>query len=168
MEWTGNIREICHWIKTYRYIWIILIIGILFMVIPEKREKQKSPQTSIHPETTSENLQEQLGQILSKLEGAGKVQVLLTESVGKQTIYEIQQEERKDTESLELRSEVIILKGADGGEYGLVSRIDPPQYLGAVVLCHGADSARIRLAIVDAVSAATGLGADKISVWKMK
>lgn len=168
MEWTGNIREIYRWIKTYRYIWIILLIGILFMVIPDEGSKRSSQQTAAIPESVSENLQEQLSQILSKLEGAGKVQVLLTEAAGKRTIYEVQQETRKDTESSELRSEVMILEGSDGGEYGLVSRIDPPQYLGAVVLCQGAESAKVRLAIVDAVSAATGLGADKISVWKMK
>ena len=168
MEWTGDIREIFRWIKSYKYIWIVLLIGILFMVIPEDRSKQPQSQASLPPEVTSENLQEQLGQLLSKLEGAGKVQILLTEAVGKQTVYELQQEKRNDAEYSELRSEAMILEGADGGEYGLVSRTDPPQYLGAVVLCQGADSARVRLAIVDAVSAATGLGADKISVCKMK
>jgi stage III sporulation protein AG len=43
-----------------------------------------------------------------------------------------------------------------------------PQYLGAIVVCQGADRSDVRLAIVEAVSALTGLGADKISVLKMK
>jgi hypothetical protein len=41
-------------------------------------------------------------------------------------------------------------------------------YQGAVVLCQGAADAAVRLAVVEAVSKATGLGADKICVLKMK
>lgn len=39
---------------------------------------------------------------------------------------------------------------------------------GAVVVCAGADSARVRLAVTNAVSAYTGLGSDKITVMKLK
>lgn len=39
---------------------------------------------------------------------------------------------------------------------------------GAVVVCAGAESARVRLAVINAVSAYTGLGSDKITVMKMK
>ena len=43
-----------------------------------------------------------------------------------------------------------------------------PQYRGALVVCDGGNSDRVRLAVVEAVSALTGLGADKISVvqWR--
>ena len=53
-------------------------------------------------------------------------------------------------------------------ERGLVIRTDPPKYLGAVVLCQGADSSVVRLAVIDAVSKVTGLGTDRICVLKMK
>jgi stage III sporulation protein AG len=36
------------------------------------------------------------------------------------------------------------------------------------VVCQGADDPVVKLLIVDAVSKVTGLGADKISVMKMK
>ena len=45
---------------------------------------------------------------------------------------------------------------------------NPAQYLGVIVVCEGADSPAVRLAIVEAVSDVTGLGADRISVLKMK
>ena len=54
------------------------------------------------------------------------------------------------------------------GQTGLVRQVLPATYRGAVVVCQGADDPRIRLAIVEAVSMATGLGADRISVLKMK
>lgn len=39
---------------------------------------------------------------------------------------------------------------------------------GAVVLCRGAEQSAVRLAVINAVSAYTGLGSDKITVIKMK
>lgn len=168
MEWSETIRELWSRIAKMRSFWLILLVGVLCMVLPQKQQEPGASATAGPPQPVKASLQDQLGEILCKLDGAGKVQVLLTEAAGQQTIYETRQEKREDTESRELHSETMILEGADRGEYGLVSRVDPPRYLGAVVLCQGADSASVRLAIVDAVSAATGLGADKISVWKMK
>lgn len=39
---------------------------------------------------------------------------------------------------------------------------------GAVVVCRGCDSAKVRLDVTNAVMAYTGLGSDKITVMKMK
>jgi hypothetical protein len=39
---------------------------------------------------------------------------------------------------------------------------------GAVVVCQGADSASVRLAIAQAVRCYTGLGADRIEIFKME
>ena len=62
----------------------------------------------------------------------------------------------------------VLITGADREEYGLVRQVNPPVYKGAVVVCQGADDPKVQLAIVDAVSTVTGLGADRISVLKMK
>ena len=53
-------------------------------------------------------------------------------------------------------------------ESGLIQQIHPPIYQGAIILCQGADSAAVRLSIVDAVANVTGLSTDKITVLKMK
>ena len=50
----------------------------------------------------------------------------------------------------------------------VVTKTKSAPYLGAVVVCDGADSATVRLRVMQAVSALTGLGSDKISVIKMK
>lgn len=41
-------------------------------------------------------------------------------------------------------------------------------FTGAIILCQGADAAEVRLHIVEAVSAFTGLGSNRILVLKMK
>ena len=46
--------------------------------------------------------------------------------------------------------------------------IDVKPQSGAVVLCDGADSAQVRLSVIRAVSAFTGLGSDEIVIAKLK
>ena len=169
MEWTADTAAIGRWLKKYRYVCLLLLVGFLFLLFPEEAGEPDAVETS-PAETAGEtaDLQEQLTQLLAQLEGAGKVRVLLTEAAGSQTHYETTQDRHRDANSEELRTETVILTGSDRTQAGLVRRVDPPTYLGAVVLCQGADRASVRLAIVDAVSAATGLGADHISVLKMK
>ena len=53
-------------------------------------------------------------------------------------------------------------------QVGLVRQTIPPIYQGAIILCQGADSAAVRLAIIQAVAGATGLTSDRITVLKMK
>ena len=60
------------------------------------------------------------------------------------------------------------VRDSNRNQTGLVCQIDPPTYLGAVVLCQGAENSTVRLAITQAVSNATGLGYHKITILKMK
>ena len=66
------------------------------------------------------------------------------------------------------KTDTVTVTDAQRNESGLIRQVNPPVYKGAVIVCQGADNAAVRLAIVDAVGKATGLGADKISVLKMK
>ena len=98
----------------------------------------------------------------------GKVRVLLTVSQGERTIY-VYDEDTSDTpDSANSRREAVVITDGSRAQSGLVSQVLPPVYLGAVVVCQGGDLPGVRLAVVEAVSAATGLTADKISVLKMK
>ena len=169
MEWITDTSAIRNSIKKYRWVLLVLLVGFLLMLFPgEKTMQQSTPLSKEKAEPIQPGLAEKLEQILSQLDGAGKVRVLLTEESGQQTIYQTERNDRRTGESEEIRRDTVILTQADRSQAGLVSRVDPPRYLGAVVLCQGADKATVRLAIVDAVSTVTGLGSDKISVWKMK
>lgn len=139
-------------LEKYKYALLILAVGIVLMLLPQKEEAVEDtpePQTQV-------TLEERLEAILSRVDGAGEVKVLLTEAAGSETLY---QTDETDT---------VILTDSQRSEEGLVRRRDPPEYLGAIIVCKGADDARVKLAIVEAVSDVTGLGADKISVIKMK
>lgn len=66
-----------------------------------------------------------------------------------------------DTESERIASFLSQLEGV--GECRVLLSAE-----GAVIACQGADEARVKLCVINAVSAYTGLGSDKISVIKMK
>ena len=152
--------------KQYRYVLLVLLVGIGLMLLPsgKKTEEPVSVQASI----TEESLEDRLASILSQMEGVGKAQVLLTVAAGEQTIYVQDENQSTGSDSGTYRSETILVTSSDREEAGLIRQVIPPAYQGAIVVCQGGDSPSIRLAIVDAVSKATGLSADKITVLKMK
>ena len=166
MDWMTLREKARLWLKEYRYVILVLFLGILLMMLPQGKTEEKKEESIPIPETEAqETVQEQLEQLLSMVQGAGKVRVLLTEAEGERVVYQTDGEENSQNSK---RTETVILSDSGRAESGLVQQIIPPTYLGAVILCQGADSASVRLALIEAVSNATGLSSDRISVLKMK
>lgn len=155
-------------VKKYRYALIVVLIGIVLMLIPGKT-RQEQTDTLLQPSASVEktNVQQQLEEILSKVKGAGKVSVMLSVASGEKTVYQTDQDITLGDNSTE-RFQTVIITGKEREQNGLIQQVDPETYLGAIVVCQGADSPAVRLSIVEAVSKITGLGADRISVLKMK
>lgn len=155
-------------IKKYRYPMLVLLLGIVFMMLPSKQDVETQQQPVSTQQQQTQTTEEKLSIILSRIDGVGEVQVLLTESAGTETIYQTDASVSTNDSNSNTQSDTVTITDAQRNEIGLVKQTNPPIYLGAIVLCGGADSPTVRLSIVDAVSKVTGLGADKISVLKMK
>lgn len=158
--------QVLQFFKQYKLAALILAVGLVLMLLPERSTQEETPaQTTTQ---TTESPQEQLEAILSQIQGVGKVRVLLTVAQGEQVIY-VYDEDRSDTLDTDTtRREAVVITDSDRAQTGLVSQILPPTYLGAVVVCQGGDLPGVKLAVVEAVCDATGLTADKITVLKMK
>lgn len=155
-------------IRKYRYVMIILVAGLILMLLPSHKEQSNAPQTQTEVTQESEpDITEQLTKILSQIAGAGKVQVMLTVSTGQTTVYQYD-EDVTNGENGSIHRDTVIVTDSGRGQSGLIERVDPPKYQGAIVVCDGADSAVVRLSIIEAVSKVTGLSTDRISVLKMK
>ena len=148
-----------------KYIVLILALGLVLMTFPSRSQEIPSAQPEILP---TESAQEQLAQILGQIRGVGRVRVLLTVAQGEQTVYVYDENTSDTADSTAFRKEAVVVTDSSRSQSGLVTQVLPPVYLGAVVVCQGGDQPGVRLAIVEAVSAATGLTSDKISVLKMK
>ena len=163
MELTQRITQ---WIRKYRFVVLVLLIGLALMLIPfRNQEEGVEVYQAAAPEQP--DITEQLQQILSCVEGAGEVSVMLTIRTGISTVYQADESISQGDNSTSNRDTVIITD-TNRAQTGLVQHIVYPVYRGAIIVCQGADDARVRLDIMEAVSRITGLGMDKISVLKMK
>ena len=152
-------------LKKYRYVIFIILLGLLLLSIPEQKKNEAVSEETIKPVISTE---EELENILSQIDGAGDVKVLLTVAAGEEILYQTNEENNTNGQGQTERKDTVVITGTDRIQQGLIRQVNPVEYLGAVIVCDGADRADVKLAIVDAVSKATGLGADKISVLKMK
>lgn len=167
MDWISLRKKSAGIICKYKYALLVLLFGLAFMLIPEIGTKDL-PENEITQEQTESapSMEMQLTGILSQIHGAGKVQVMLSVAEGERVIYQTDQDvSGGDGDS---RSDTVIVSDGNRVQSGLIQQVNPPSYLGAIVVCQGADKPAVRLAIVEAVSKATGLGTDRISVLKMK
>ena len=157
----GKLREnTAKWVGKYKYLALIVLVGVVLMLIPGKNE-EKTVSEQVSATAPAQTLDAELEKILSNIQGAGRVQVMLTVKSGEQVIYQtdVPGADREDT---------VIITGQNREQSGLVQQVLSPTYRGAIVLCQGADSPTVCLAIKDAVSKVTGLDTSEISVLKMK
>ena len=153
----------------YKYVGIVLLVGIVMLIIPTKSSEElenHSQDQEIRSEELS--IQNQLESILSDMDGAGQVRVLLSIAQGERTIYQTDSTYAQSDHSTDTRTETVLISDSQRNETGLIHQKSPPVYQGAIIITEGADIPIVKLAIVDAVSNITGLGTDRISVLKMK
>jgi stage III sporulation protein AG len=161
--------KVMEFLKKYRFVILILCIGILLMILPTGKAKEQAPQLSTsQPAIQFDDPTNALTDILSQIQGAGKVRLMLTKGAGERTVYQTNEDRNIGEQNQSVRVETVIVTDKDRAQHGLVQQVLAPEYRGAIVVCQGADDASVRLAIIEAVADATGLGTDRISVLKMK
>ena len=155
-------------VKKYRFVILILLVGVILMAIPSNTKKQEITQTEQLNHTEKSTYQEQLKAILSTINGVGEVEVLLTTETGTQSVYQTDNNLSHSDTSNTTQQQTVIITDANRQQSGLLRYETSPKYRGAVVVCQGGDQSAVRLAVTEAVSRATGLRADQICVLKMK
>lgn len=163
-------EKICEIIKKYRYALLVLAIGLVLMVIPGKNDQETIKKSDPVEEViqTESSLEERMATVLSQVTGAGHVRVILTVSKGEEIVYQTNNDTSSTNDTNNVNSNTVTITDAQRNQNGLIRQVIPAVYQGAVIVCQGADDPTVRLAIVDAVSKLTGLGANCISVLKMK
>ena len=161
-KWGLKLRRV---IETWRLPLLILALGALILLWPSgKKEAAAAAKPEAAQTEETADTQARLEQLLSSMDGVGRVELMLTTSGSEEIFYQTDTRVSGDT-----REETTVFSSAQSTQKTpVVTKTKKASYAGAVVVCDGADSAVVRLRIVQAVSALTGLGSDKISVIKMK
>lgn len=170
---------------------IILIVTVLCVnSIWNKDNKQKSyinetttkqlADKSEKNETENYDLQKNIENILSNMEGVGRVNVLITYSESSQTVAMYNEnskdsstEEKDDKGATRIIKQVdtnkdIIYKEVNGEKIPITQKTINPKIEGAVVTAEGATNSNVKSNIIQAVEAATGLATHKIQVFEMR
>ena len=160
-EWGGKVKTVA---ERYKFVLLVLLAGVVLLLWPTGEPSDQSGTGTTQTQEVDydvEALEEKLSRTLSKVEGAGTVEVVLSVQSGpRQILARDSDRETGEGESHSQETTVILSRGS-GVE-------DTPQFRGALVVCSGGGDPSVRLALTEAVSALTGLGADKISICEGK
>jgi len=121
-----------------------------------------------------QQLEQRLTELISSIAGAGETIVMLTFESGSEPIFATQgtsdrrviQDGERMEEHVNDRKEYVII-GSGPGQQGLILRMIEPQVRGVAVIAQGGGDVIVRQAIVEAVTAVLGVGANKVSGEQM-
>ena len=178
--------------------WLIVILaGVLIFVIAiptgnTKKEKTSKKETGSLQKTAEKTdtdeegaedyetyLEKRLEDLLGKIEGVGKVQVMVTlEDNGEQILEKDERESRTATEEgsgesartateVELEYATIFVE-EDGNKMPYIIRVKNPKVKGVVVVCEGGGSSSVAQNISRAIGALFSIETHKIMVMKME
>ena len=160
-------------LEKYKFVLLVILTGVVLLTLPDLGGSATAREQAAAMESDGlafdlDGLERKLADTLSRVEGAGKVSVALTVKTStRQVLAQDASTSQKEGETEESRSTVVVSQGS-GREEAVPLQQIYPQFQGALVVCAGADDPGIRLAMVEAVSALTGVGSDKISICKGK
>lgn len=162
--------------QRYKYVLLVILAGAVLLLLPPLWERGEGEETGAESQTqqkeveasSADDLEHRLEDALSQIQGVGEADVVLTLKSGPQKILAQDSETSVSERGTESSVSAVILSRGSGEEDTIVVQQLSPQYQGALVICSGGDDPEVRLRLVEAVSALTGLGADKISVCKGK
>ena len=128
---------------------------------------------------STDNLEDKLKNILSKIQGVGNVEVCLNYSESSEVVAMYNEnsttsttEETDDTggtrkiEETDTQKDVIFQED-DGTKTPITAKVINPKIEGAIITAQGANNAETKNNIVQAVEAVTGLATHKIQVFEM-
>ncbi len=176
---------------------IIILAGVFLLLVSlpieeSSNKKKKESQEEVMAETEADNgvwsavrtyaqeQEEQIENILSAVEGVGKVDVMVTMASSEEKIALKDEENTQDAtqerdrnggsrlqSNSSLQEETILVQQEDGEEPYIVE-IQSPKIEGIVVVAQGAGSGNIDTEIIEAIVALFPVEAHKIKVMKMK
>lgn len=150
-------------VKKYQYVLLVLLVGILLLAWPSGGDRTSQTAAATEGDELVFDLpalEEELAQTLSQIDGVGKADVVLTLSDGGRKI--LAQDESIGETSKETTT--VIISNGSSQQSTVTVELIYPTFQGALIVCDGGSSSAVRLAVVQAVGALTGLKTSQISV----
>ncbi len=158
---------------------VIVILAIYFTSAGSPVSQEPVSQAATVSETVPSSVEEKLQETLSKIEGAGLVQVMITyessaeivPAISVDTQISTTTDEREGgsstTKSENSQSEVVTVNGSSGNN-ALVLKENSPPVKGVIVVAEGADDIGVKLSLLSAVKTILNISPDQVDVYKMQ
>ncbi len=158
---------------------VIVILAIYFSSSGNPASQEPISQTEQVSQTGASSIEEKLQETLSKIEGAGHVQVMITYessseivpaiSVDTQTSTTMDESENGSStiKTENTQSEIVTVNGSNGNN-ALVLKENSPPVKGVIVVAEGADDIGVKLNLLSAVETILNVSPDQVDVYKMK
>lgn len=173
------VGKIWEFIKKNKFVMVVLLVGLVLILVPTSGSLAKKDTGTAGKATPADfslsDTESHIAAALSKIQGAGKVTVVLTLKSGTEQVLAKDETESSTTSgksdpaqtSSQHSSSVVVVSSGSSVQNPVTLKYIYPEYLGALVVAEGADDAAVKLQLVRAVSGLTGLGTDRIVITKM-
>ena len=156
------------WLAAYKYVILAVLLGVFLLLQPDGKAVDEENASQL-TEFDRASVQREMEDILSAIDGAGRLRLMLTvRGAGELELAQdraLTQKQTDGTDEYSDKTETVVLGSGSGAEV-VVTRSRYPDFVGALVVCEGGGSAAVRLEITQALCALTGLPSDRISVIK--
>ncbi len=164
-------------VKNKTTVFVVLgIIGMLLILLSgffksdgDKKPAAKIKTMSVNTAEYQDEIENQLVNILEKIDGVGKVKVMVTIEGSTEYVYaeeyDTKNDNGKDKESQDYKNKVVIIDNGKEKE-ALVKKVLKPKVSGVIVVCEGGNSPSTSEKIYRAVSAVLDIPSNKICVAK--
>lgn len=167
---SGRQLKISEIFGRYKYVLLVAVLGAFLLLLP-KQESAKSDAAPTYLSDESSDirqLEREMEEILSKMSGVGRVDVMLTVESGGELVLATDSTLRysgspQRPDDYDRSNETVTVSGGNGTEV-VVTQERSAKFRGALIVCDGGDNDAVRLKILEAVCALTGLGSDRVAV----
>ena len=143
----------------------LLLLGSWDLPLFQKQEKQESTDLGAQNELQAyrEQLSREISTLCAEVQGVGKVQVVVTLSGGYEYVYacDVQSKTGNETYTWE---ESYVLVGSGSAQTPILLMRKQPSVAGVGIVCQGGDDPGVQNELTALVSAAFGIGTNKIHV----
>jgi len=165
--------------KKTQYLAIILIIAIILTLYfsslqPATTQPQPQAKESQAEPAINTDIENRLKGILSKVEGAGSVDVVINYESTAEKVPALSEDKQQSTtnedgrnsETTSEKTDIATVQGSGSSE-ALIIKENQPEVRGVVVVAEGAGDIGVRMNLLSAVTTLLNITADKVEILKM-
>ena len=177
MRLTDRLRELCSGKKGTAAAVVLGMLGLLLILVsslfpdgdgdPYEEPNPAAPDSLSAAEEYRIDTENRLAEFLSRIEGAGEVEVFITVGSSERSVYAAAVKRSETPERREVDEDYVIVSEG-GSSNALLEAVETPEITGVAVICTGGGSPAVQERVYRAAAAALGVPTSCIYVTSME